>query len=133
MKKIEIALLIIILILVSILIYYNPLIIWLKRHISQRKFKPNKILAILNKLYDTFRVIRRFSLVYALKNRFYKFYLLVAIAIVVTKISIYFHPQIEDSIPILLDKSLDFLIVSSAWEIICIITKTIDDKINDRK
>ena len=75
MKKVEIALLIIILILVGILINYDTLAIWTKKYISQRQFKNSKLFIITNKLYSVFQVIRRFSLVYILKSKFYQFYL----------------------------------------------------------
>lgn len=133
MKKVEIALLIIILILVGILINYDTLAIWTKKYISQRQFKNSKLFIITNKLYNVFQVIRRFSLVYILKSKFYQFYLAMAIAIIATKIGIYYRSQLQEAIPIWLDKSIGFLIVSAAWEIICVVTKMIDERTNNKQ
>ena len=130
MTSIEIVLTIFILILVVILIYHNTLIKLISKYIRDRQRQTNKIVRTFKKIYGVFQRIRRFSLVYQLKNRFYKFYLIIAIAVIITKFSFYYHPRLEESIWI--NKFIDFLIVSSAWEIICVITKIIDKKINKK-
>ena len=130
MTSVEIALLAIIIILAIILIQQNFLAGLVFRGFKRRKNFIYKILAILEKLYNIFKRIRRFSLTNIVKNNFFKLYLAVAIGVPLGKIILYFEPQIENDLPVALNKSLDFLFMSAAWEIICVITKIIDDRLS---
>ena len=126
----EIILLIVILLLLGILIYYSFLIKLAKKIHSDFKYSDCQLFSFIIWIYNTFKKIRRFSLVYIFRNRFYKLYLAIAIAVVAVKIIVYYYPQAQQTLPLWLNKSTDFLIVSAAWEIICIITKTIEEKTN---
>lgn len=128
MTSVELVLLVIIIILVIILIQQNFLESAVSKRFSKHRDRINKILAISKKIYNIFKKVRRFSLINIFKNKFSRLYLIAAIGVSLGKIILYFKPQIENNLPVVLNKSLDFLIVSAAWEIICVVTKTIEDR-----
>ncbi len=132
MSAIEIVLLILILLLLSTLFYYDSLIKIVKKKQSKVRLANSKIVTFFRRIYSIFKTIRRFSLVYIIRNKFYRLYLAIAVAVVAIKIIVYYHPPIRQTLPLWLNKSTDFLIVSAAWEIICLITKTIEDKTNTK-
>ena len=132
MTLVEIVLLVIILILFFISINQNLLFIKTKSKLRQNKTHVDRLFQLLKKVYSLFQKARRFSIVYILRNRFYKFYLIIAVSVVATKIFLHYNPQAIPKMPILSNKIIDFLIVSSAWEIICVFTKIIDQNISKK-
>ena len=130
MTSVELVLLTIIIILVFILIQQNFLESAVFKIFSRHRKQVNKILAILEKLYNIFKKARRFSLINILKNKFSRLYLIAAMGILLGKIILYFEPQLENNLPVALNKSFNFLIVSAAWEIICVVTKMIDERVS---
>lgn len=132
MTSVEFTLLLIILILIIILIQQKHLENIVASKFNKYRNKINKISKILEQAYNIFKKARYFSLVNIFKNRFYKFYLIVAMVIVAGKIILHFEPQLKHNLPVLVDKSINFLIVSSVWEIICVVTKVIDKRISKK-
>ena len=131
MTVIEFFLLIAIFILLLILTNYRIVTKVTSKIITSNKNKLARISAIFRALYHVFQKARYFSLVYILKNKFQRLYLSVAIAIILIKISLYYNFISQDSLPIWITKSTDFLFVSAAWELTCILTKFIEDKISE--
>lgn len=132
MTLIEITLLIIVLILIVVLINQDILTnIFVSQH-NKNKAKISILIKLFKKAYGLFKKAKKLSFVYIFKNKFYKFYLIIAISIVLAKIFIHYNPQAINNLPIWIGKSIDFLIVSSAWEIACVITKIIDEKASKR-
>ena len=127
MALIEAGLIIIILILIIVLINHNSLIKLIK---SKVEFQP--ILKIFERFSNLIKKLRRFSLVFILKQRIYHIYIIVAITIVTIKIYTHYNPQMSNIFPVWLDKSMDFLLLSSAWEIVCLLTKIIEQNIDKK-
>lgn len=132
MTVIEFFLLIAIFILLLILINYGTLTKVTSKIITSNKNKLAKVSVIFRASYHIFQKARHFSLVSILKNKFNRLYLAIAIAIIIIKISLYYNLITQDSLPIWMTKSTDFLFISAAWELICIVTKFIEDKTNTK-
>lgn len=132
MTSIEITLFVIILILIVVLMNQNNLTNIFISQLAKNQAKINILLRLFKKIYGIFKKARRFSFVYIFKNKFYKFYLVIAISVISIKILLHYNTQAIHSLPIWISKIVDFLIVSSAWELICIITKMIDEKISKK-
>ena len=130
MISIEFALLIVILILIIILIGQKYLAKAIKHKLVEHKLAINRLLNLLGKTYSILQKARRFSLFYVFKNNFYWLYLFIAIGIIIIKILLHFDIYSSNSLPTWIHNSVDFLIISSAWEIICIVTKLLDRKIS---
>ena len=132
MTIIEIFLLIAILILLLILINYKCLTKTTKKIIAANNNKLTKIFTIFKNIYRSFQKTRHFSILYIFKNKFYWLYLVFALVVVIVKISLYYNLIAKASLPIWIIRSTDFLIVTAGWELICIITKFIEDQVTKK-
>ena len=130
MTLIEITLFIIILILIVVLINQDNLTNIIRVQRAKHKAKIDITLELLKKLFGIFRKVRRFSLIYIFNSNFYKVYLVFAISVIFTKIFLHYNAHAIFRSPVWLGNIVDFLIVSSAREIICVLTKIIDDQIS---
>ena len=127
MTSIEVFLLIFSLILILILFNYSA-----AGDFANKKIKIGTIITFFSKTYRVFQKIRQLSLIYLFKNKFYKVYLLLAITVVVVKLNLHYNSQLNDALPSWTHKAINFLIVSSVWELICIITKLVENKISKK-
>ena len=132
MTTIELTLVAIGLILILILINQKKLTNLISALFVKNENKIDKIIKLFKRAYNIFKKARRFSVVYVFKRNFSKVYLVVAVTIVVIKILLYSNAQLTQNLPIGVSKLVDFLIVSSAWEIACIATKIIEAKISKK-
>jgi len=127
MTSIEVFLLIFSLTLILILFNYSA-----AGDFAKKKIKIGTIITLFSKIYKVFQKTRQLSLIYLFKNKLYKVYLLVAITVVIVKLNLHYNSQFHDALPSWTHKAINFLIVSSAWELICIITQLVENKISKK-
>ena len=132
MTLIEVVLIILSLSLGLCLIYFEQLSKLAKGFLAHKKYKFAKFNLVFKSLYQILLKLRRFSVVYVLKNQYYRIYLAIAISIVLTKIGFHYQPQAAHDSPLWVHKITDFLIISSAWELICLSTKIIEQQLNKK-
>lgn len=132
MNLIEVILLILSIFLGLCLIYFKQLARLAKRFLVVHNHRLTNLNLVFKSIYQVLRKLRRFSVVYVLKNQYYRVYLAIAIAIILTKIGFHYQPQAAQSSPIWVHKATDFLIISAAWELICLATKIIEQKFNQK-
>lgn len=132
MTLIEVILLILSLFLGFCLIYFKQLSKLAKHFLKVNHHRLTNLNLTLKSIYQVLRKLRRFSVVYVLKNQYYQIYLVIAITIVLTKIGFHYQPQAAYASPMWIHKITDFLIISSAWELICLATKIIEQKLNQK-
>ena len=132
MTIVEITLVAIALILVVILVNQTHLSNLAVDTLAQNKKTFDKILIILTIIYRIFRKARRFSAIYVFKNNFSQIYLAVTVIVVFIKILLYKSASFALFLPIEIEKIVNFLILSSAWEIACVVTKIIDNKMSHK-
>jgi len=132
MTLIEVVLLTLSIFLGFCLIFFQQLAKLAKKYILSQKYGLKKLNLCLKSLYEIWLKLRRFSVVYVLKNQYYRIYLAIAISIVLTKIGFYYQPQAAQNSPLWVHQITDFLIISSGWELICIASKIIEQKSNQK-
>ena len=132
MTLIEAVLLFLSILLGFCLIYFKQLSRLAKKYVSPQKYRLKKINLFFKIIYQILLKLRRFSVVYVLKNQYYRIYLAIALSIVITKIGWHYQPQTAQNAPLWVHKITDFLIISSAWELICLGTKIIEQQLNKK-
>ena len=127
MTPIEVTLLAISIVLLLILLFYAKISAFLSKIAIRNSTFINKICKTTEKLYNIFTKLRKFSLSYILKNKFQQFYIFIPLLIVGLKISTNHSSTLGNIIPSWMNKSIDFLMVSASWELVCFTTKILDN------
>ena len=128
MKPIELAILITIIILIILLIYYDALYNYFKKIIQKNLNSIYGLLTIFDIIYHAIKLIRKFSISYILKSRLKNSYLFIPISILLAKIFINYNIQFQNNLPNWFHQIINFLIIPAVWELICYVTKIVDDQ-----
>ena len=122
-----ITLLIISLILLLAIIYYDILVKIALNLINNNNYiiiYINNLFTIINKL---FRMSRRFSVFYIVKSQLNNYYIFVPLFILACKLVLDHANSTQYSFPNWFSKLINFFVITAGWELLCFVTKIIDD------